>query len=96
MNTPLTLTAAAALFATTLTLAGCNAAPKDDTAPAKPVATRKPVDPNAPLCPVDGVPLGSTGDPVYADYDGRKIGFASPEAAKKFNADPAAYLHNVK
>jgi YHS domain-containing protein len=79
-------------------LAGCassdNKATEADTATAK----VKPghVDPNAPLCPVGDEPLGVDGEPVYAEYNGKTIGFCCEDCRKKFNADPVAYLHKIK
>ncbi len=46
-------------------------------------------------CPVSGEKLGSMGEPIVKEYDGREIRFCCAGCPKKFEADPATYLQKV-
>ena len=43
-------------------------------------------------CPVTGEELGSMGDPVVYDYQGREIRFCCQGCIPQFEADPQKYL----
>ena len=46
-------------------------------------------------CPVTGEKLGSMGDPVIKDYDGREVRFCCAACPAKFEADLAASLEKL-
>lgn len=46
-------------------------------------------------CPVSGGKLGSMGDPIVKEYEGREIRFCCAGCPPKFEADPAKYLAKV-
>jgi membrane fusion protein, copper/silver efflux system len=44
------------------------------------------------VCPVTGLKLGTMGDPVFVEAEGRKVWTCCPACTPKFNAKPALYL----
>ena len=44
------------------------------------------------ICPVTGAKLGSMGDPIAVDVDGRKVWTCCPACPPKLKAEPAKYL----
>jgi len=46
-------------------------------------------------CPVSGQKLGSMGEPVVKNYDGREVRFCCKACVGKFESDPAAWLVKV-
>lgn len=46
-------------------------------------------------CPVSGEPLGSMGDPVQMDVDGRDVKLCCAGCTKKFEADTAGYIAKI-
>ncbi len=48
-----------------------------------------------PNCPVTGQKLGSMGDPVVKEYDGREVRFCCAGCVPTFEADPAAHWAKI-
>ncbi|MCB1221390.1 MAG: hypothetical protein H7A35_00770 [Planctomycetales bacterium] len=46
-------------------------------------------------CPVSGEELGSMGDPIHYNYQGRDIEFCCQSCVPKFEADPAKYIAEI-
>lgn len=46
-------------------------------------------------CPVSGGKLGSMGDPILYDHNGRDIRFCCAGCIKKFESEPAAYIQKI-
>ena len=46
-------------------------------------------------CPVSGKILGSAGDPVVFDYEGREVRFCCPACVDKFKANPKGFLEKT-
>jgi len=47
------------------------------------------------ICPVSGEPLGSMGDPILYNHEGRDVRFCCAGCTPRFKADPAQYLAKV-
>lgn len=47
------------------------------------------------ICPVSGQKLGSMGDPIVAEYDGREVRFCCDGCIDKFEADQAGYWEKI-
>lgn len=46
-------------------------------------------------CVVSGAELGSMGDPVVINHNGREVRFCCPACVAKFNAEPEVYLNRL-
>lgn len=46
-------------------------------------------------CVVSGAELGSMGDPVVINHNGREVRFCCPACVAKFNAEPEKYLKRL-
>lgn len=62
--------------------AGAKSAPATDAAWSDPYTLE--------TCPISGKKLGSMGDPVVKEYEGREVRFCCSGCVKPFEADPAA------
>lgn len=47
------------------------------------------------VCPVSGEPLGSMGDPLVLNHDGREIRFCCAGCEPQFKAEPAKFLAKI-
>lgn len=47
-------------------------------------------------CVVSGEALGSMGDPVVLNHEGKEVRLCCDSCIEKFNADPAKYLEKLK
>jgi YHS domain-containing protein len=66
-------------------------APADKAEPAEMVEDAYPLE----TCVVSGAKLGSMGDPVIHDYQGRQIRFCCAGCVKPFESDPEEYLNKL-
>jgi nitrous oxide reductase accessory protein NosL len=66
---------------------------KADTPPVKPAAAASSAD-GYPLdvCLVSDEPLGSMGDPVVMEHNGRQVKFCCAGCVESFNKEPARYM----
>ncbi len=67
--------------------AAVSAAPAGDPSPGDPYALE--------TCPVSGGKLGSMGDPVVRQYDGREVRFCCGGCIGKYEKDKAGYLKKI-